>query len=195
MRGIKEIYSRISSWREADYSKDLWMNILLFYSFAIFGWCWEVMLHLIRDQSFVNRGIMIGPWLPIYGFGGIILYQTLHRLTKAPVLIFLLALIASTVLEYVSGWALEALFGVRWWDYSDHMVHLHGRVCLVGVFLFGIAGLLTVYLAVPVLTRCYRIINPKVRKIICLLISAAFLIDALYSFIHPHMGKGITGAL
>lgn len=45
--------------------------ILLFMTCAFLGWIWEVMLHLIQHGQFVNRGVLHGPWLPIYGFGGL----------------------------------------------------------------------------------------------------------------------------
>lgn len=43
--------------------------ILLFFSFCFIGWLWEVSLHLVSDGEFVNRGVLHGPWLPIYGMG------------------------------------------------------------------------------------------------------------------------------
>lgn len=41
--------------------------VLLFFLVSFFGWGWEVVLYLVREGRFVNRGILSGPWLPIYG--------------------------------------------------------------------------------------------------------------------------------
>lgn len=177
-----KLINKILSLKGENYRKDMVMNLLLFFSFSFAGWCWEVMLYLVRDRDFVNRGILIGPWLPIYGFGGLILYQLLIRLKKAPVIVFLLGLITCTALEYGASWILEVIFGKRWWDYSDHLVHLNGRVCLIGILCFGIAGLLIVYFLAPVLTRYYSKIPRKIQVLISLMLGIPFLIDVVYSF-------------
>ncbi len=44
--------------------------ILFFFTFSFAGWLWEVFLHVYLDHALVNRGVLYGPWLPIYGFGG-----------------------------------------------------------------------------------------------------------------------------
>ena len=43
--------------------------ILLFFIYAFIGWCIEVVAKIIDDRKFVNRGFLIGPILPIYGIG------------------------------------------------------------------------------------------------------------------------------
>ena len=66
---------RTSSLLHIDYDKNysLTSYILLFFTFSIIGWMWEVILHLVNNGVFVNRGTMHGPWLPIYGWGGLII--------------------------------------------------------------------------------------------------------------------------
>ena len=59
--------------------------ILMFFTFAFIGWFWEVLLHLVGEGKFVNRGTMYGPWLPIYGFGGILILIVLKPLRKKPI--------------------------------------------------------------------------------------------------------------
>ena len=105
--------------------------IILFLLFSFIGWAWEVGLCLILQQKFVNRGVLFGPWLPIYGTGGLFLYFLLYRLKKHPIVIFLLAVIICSALEYLAGYMLEQIWGVRWWDYSDYFMNLHGHICLL----------------------------------------------------------------
>ena len=53
--------------------------IVMFFAFCLVGWLWEVGLHLVKDHVFVNRGMMYGPWIPIYGFGGVFIIFFLNR--------------------------------------------------------------------------------------------------------------------
>ena len=58
--------------------------VLIFFTFSVIGWLWEVSLHLFGDGVFVNRGFFHGPWLPIYGTGGILVIVLLKRFAKKP---------------------------------------------------------------------------------------------------------------
>ena len=68
-----------------DYHRNytLMTYILLFFIFAFIGWIWEVGIHIVEDGVFVNRGTMFGPWLPIYGFGGV-RYHTAEAVHRPP---------------------------------------------------------------------------------------------------------------
>lgn len=57
---------------------------ILLYNFigltvAIGGWLWEVLLFFIKEQRFVNRGFLYGPYLPVYGTGAILLSMLFYR--------------------------------------------------------------------------------------------------------------------
>ena len=93
--------------------------IVIFFTFAIFGWLWEVSLHLIWDGVFVNRGALLGPWLPIYGFGGIFVLTFLNRFRENPLREMCSIILLSALLEYFTSLFLEKTNnGLRWWDYS-----------------------------------------------------------------------------
>ena len=40
-----------------------------------------------------------------------------------------MAVLVTTILEYVGSWVLETLFDMKWWDYSDYKLNINGRVC------------------------------------------------------------------
>ena len=54
-------------------------NYITFCIYALIGWIYEVTLILIREHIFENRGVLFGPFLPIYGFGGLILLLLLKK--------------------------------------------------------------------------------------------------------------------
>lgn len=166
--------------------------VLLFFLLSAAGWLWEVLLYFVTEQTFVNRGVYHGPYLPIYGVGGILLYLLLHRLRKRPVFVFLYASLICLSVEYFASWFLEKLWKVRWWDYSNHVLHINGRICLLGGIFFGMGGTLLVCWALPYYEKLFRLLPAKKRIVLCLLLVAIFTADAAYAAVQPNIGYGIT---
>lgn len=166
--------------------------VWLFFLLSVFGWLWEGFLYLFKDDTYVNRGFLTGPWLPIYGMGGIMLEILFHRWRDRPFMIFVSSMVLCTVLEYAAGWYLELTWGVKWWDYSEMSMNLHGRICLLSSLLFGLGGMLLVWVISPLFYTLYRKIPSRVRIGLGLLAICAFAADAAYSAIIPHAGAGIT---
>lgn len=166
--------------------------VLLFFLLAFIGWIWEVALSFVTEHAFVNRGVYKGPYLPIYGAGGILLYLFLHRLKKRPVIVFFCSLAICSALEYFTGWFLEALWGIRWWDYSGHFMNINGRICLLGAVVFGIGGTGLICLLLPVYNRLYIKMPKKLRAVLMVIFIFVFVADAAYGAIRPNIGEGIS---
>lgn len=178
-----------------DTNKNYSLNsyILLFFTFSFIGWVWEVMLHLVIDGVFVNRGTMFWPWLPIYGFGGVFILFLLKRFREKPTLLFITAFILCGIIEYSTAWYLEAFKHLKYWDYSGYFLNLHGRICLEGLIVFALGGCVATYIVAPLLDNLYSKINLNINKIICIILIMFFMIDFSYStFVKPNTGKGIT---
>lgn len=166
--------------------------VWLFFLLSIFGWLWEGFLYIIKDDVYVNRGFLTGPWLPIYGAGGIMLELLFHRWRDRPIMTFISSMILCTLLEYLAGWYLELTWEVKWWDYSGMPLNLHGRICLVSSLLFGLGGMLLVWVINPLFYLLYGKIPGRVRIALAMSAVAIFAADAAYSAIVPHAGIGIT---
>lgn len=166
--------------------------ILLFFLVSFLGWIWEVCLYLVKEGKFVNRGILTGPWLPIYGMGALFLYFLLKRWKKRPVAVFLISMIVCSVLEYASGCLLEKMWGVKWWDYSDMPLNLNGHICILSSIMFGVGGMILIYFLMPLYKKIYQKSSAKARTTIGLLLLLIFIIDAAYSADFPNAGNGIT---
>ncbi len=167
--------------------------ILFFFTFSFVGWIWEVLLHIVDDGVFVNRGTMYGPWLPIYGFGGVAILFLLKRFRKHPLQMFLASFLLCGILEYGTAWFLETFQHLKYWDYSGYFLNLHGRVCLEGLLVFGLGGCGFTYLFAPLLDHAYSKIKPGTRRNLCAVLLVIFLLDAMYaSFVKPNSGEGIT---
>ena len=172
--------------REFDY------YALLFFLLAFIGWVWEVLLYLCTAHAFINRGVYRGPYLPIYGVGGLLLVFLFRKLRRKPLRVFFLSAGLCSVLEYFTSWFLEALWGIRWWDYSGHFLNLNGRICLVGAMVFGLGGTALVCLILPLYDRIYERIARKWRVAACLFLLLVFIVDATYCAVRPNTGWGIS---
>ncbi len=167
--------------------------ILIFFILSFVGWLWEVTLHLVGDGVFVNRGVLHGPILPIYGIGCIMILVFLYRFRKNPWKLFLLSNILCGVLEYCASFILEKVMnGTKWWDYTGYFLNINGRICLEGLLIFGLGGVAVVYFIIPILDNYIRKINSKYLVILCIAFTSLYIIDLIYSKHYPNTGKGIT---
>lgn len=129
------------------YQPVVWM--LIFYVYCFLGWCFETAVVSIQQRRFVNRGFIRGPMLPLYGTGAVVILFVALPLRAHPVLLFICGMIAATLLEYVTGWAMETLFKVKYWDYSTHKLQYKGRICMQSSLAWGALSLLLVRLIHP----------------------------------------------
>lgn len=191
----KEAESR--KWLTTNFNKkySLTSYILLFFATAIIGCIWETSFHLFRYGSFVKRGVLNGPWLPIYGWGLISLLFFLRKERNHPFKTFLFSIVICGLIEYSTSWYLETFKHARWWDYDGYFLNIHGRVCLEGLLAFGIAGTAFIYFAAPLLDNLFSKINPKIKVMICIILSLLYITDSIYSVKHPNTGLGVNTVL
>lgn len=167
--------------------------ILVFFVFSMVGWAWEVGLHLLEHGTFVNRGVLHGPWLPIYGTGGVLTLVALYRARRKPALEFVLTMALCGVVEYLTAYYLELTHdGARWWDYGGYFLNLHGRICAEGLLVFGLGGMAAVYAIAPQLDNLFRRMNRRALAALCAVLLALFAVDEVYSSANPNTGAGIT---
>lgn len=167
--------------------------VLMFFIFAFIGWTWEVMLHLISDGVFVNRGVLHGPWLPIYGSGGVLIIILLFKFRKNPACLFTLTVVLCGLVEYFTSYYLEVAHNrQKWWDYSGYFLNLNGRICAEGLLVFGLGGLAIVYIVAPLIDDYLKKINSKLLISLSIVLICLFAIDQVYSKKFPNTGKGIT---
>lgn len=186
---------------EFHHEYDLVSLILLFFVFSIAGWCWEVLLFLFRDGKFVNRGTLYGPWLPIYGVGCtlfIILLQIggeknhFSKIANKPFLTFIAIAVVASIVEYFSSFWLEAMTGMKYWNYDGIFMNLNGRICLEGAIFFGLGGSFCLYIVAPFIHKKISKVPQSRKIIVCLILIALMLLDKSITLVYPHQGEGIT---
>ena len=175
--------------------------MIYFICFAFIGWLYEVILFIIEDHILVNRGSLYGPWLPIYGFGGIIIYYLFYHLKNKPVkikginirplLLFIYITLTAVSVELISTYICDAI-KTDWqelWFYGDKFMNFQGRIALVPGLKFGLIGLLGIYVIVPLIDKI-KSINKKPVIFITYLIIALFVIDFI---LHLFIGSTYVG--
>ena len=167
--------------------------ILMFFIFSNFGWTWELLYYFLMKGKLINRGVLHGPWLPIYGVGGLIVLTLLTRVRKRPFVFFVSAITLCGTVEYFTGWYLEVMFGAEWWNYDGYFLNLNGRICAEGLFVFGVCALAFIYVLAPLLDNLIRKINRKVLLTLAVALLSLIMVDCVYSYIVPNTGYGITG--
>ena len=160
------------------------MNIISMYFFyfsvySFLGWICETTYCAIIDKKYVNRGFLKGPVCPIYGVGAIIVIVTLTPVADNILLLFLCGMIFTSILEYLTGFLLEVIFNLKWWDYSNYKFNIKGRVCLLNSILFGVLSVITVKIINPAITKTIESIPDNISIFICILLGTVFMVDTV----------------
>ncbi|MCM1087170.1 MAG: hypothetical protein NC419_03370 [Muribaculaceae bacterium] len=116
--------------------------LFIFYLYCFLGWCFESAYVSVKDGHFINRGFLRGPFLPLYGSGAVMMFVVSMPFQQHVLLTYVAGCIGATALEYVTGIAMEALFNVRYWDYSDKKFNFQGRICLSSTIAWGFLTIL-----------------------------------------------------
>ena len=157
------------------------LYFLLFLIYSFMGWCMEVCVSLVTIKKFINRGFLIGPYCPIYGWGAILITLLLSYFTDKPILLFFMAILICGTLEYLTSFFMEKIYHLRWWDYSNKKFNINGRVCLDTIIPFGILGTTIMYVTNPFFLDKLNMIPNNTLNIIFYILFAIFTIDGIIS--------------
>lgn len=160
----------------------------LCYLFLIFllgcfvGWVYEEIFYWFTEGLLRNRGLLYGPWLPIYGIGALGIYA-LKPIKKQPILLLTLCIVITGAVEYIIGFAGIHLFGMRLWDYRGLFLNINGIICFRSVVSFGIMGLAFHYVLEPMGERLYAKTPAVIIKTFCFMLVVLLFIDCIMSFL------------
>lgn len=155
---------------------------LLFFTYAILGWIMEVVLKLITEREFINRGFLIGPYCPIYGYGVLLITFLLRRYQNDILATFIFSILICGILEYFTSYFMEKIFHARWWDYSNKKFNINGRICLETLVPFGILGCSIVYVTNPAILNIINSIPDLLLHIISSILLVCYIADNIISF-------------
>ena len=164
-----------------------------FFVYSYCGWLYEVAWFLIYKHKFVNRGFFYGPFLPIYGIGGILILLLLRKINKnylnrkkkyyKIIINFIIIIVLSTVLEYVGHYILDEYFNVVLWNYKNNKFNIDGRICLETSLKFGLYGTLFFAYVQPFLEILYKSISNRIKDLVFSIVLFIFIIDLIFKVI------------
>ena len=157
----------------------IYYSILYFFVYGFLGWCTEVIFAAFKQHRFVNRGFLNGPICPIYGVGVTLVIACLEAFQSNLLLLYISSVILVTVLEGVTGWAMDKLFHNKWWDYSKLPFNIGGYVCLLFSLIWGVACVFIVYFVHPLIHQVLSLIPHTAGIALIAILSIALLSDMI----------------
>lgn len=162
----------------------IWYEWLFFFFFYCFvGWVWESCYVSCKQRRWVNRGFLRIPMLPIYGSGAVLMLFVTIPCGDDLILQFFAGAISATILELFTGWAMESMFKVKYWDYSNQHIQFRGYICLSSTIAWGVFTLLLTQLVHPLVEKLVveRIPDPA-KVALDIVVGIIFIVDTIYSF-------------
>lgn len=153
---------------------------LIFLTGCLVGWIYEEVFYWITEGLLRNRGILYGPWLPIYGIGALVIYA-MKPMKKHPALLFFLCALVAGIVEYMIGYIGIRCFGMRLWDYRGLFLNIDGIICFRSVASFAVMGLVFHYLLESTAARMIQKLPAKTVRTVCLVLLLVFISDCILS--------------
>lgn len=123
-----------------------WYELLfLFFIFCNIGWVIESSIESLYRRRFINRGFLNGPYIPIYGFGGMTILICCMPFQHNGFLVYIVGVLSCTALEFFVGWVMETIFQKQFWDYSMLKFTYKNRISLIPSLFWGLLSLFLVY--------------------------------------------------
>lgn len=136
-----------------DLKTKICIFVFIFFIGTIIGWIYEEIFYYIFEGTLEKRGFLYGPYLPVYGFGAVFICLFLKRFKKNPLIVFLLTMLITGILEYITGYILWEVYHKMWWTYEGLFLNIGNYVCLRSVLTFAVAGLALIYLIEPYILK------------------------------------------
>lgn len=163
------------------------MLIIFFFIYAIIGWILETIYCVYELGHFQKRGFLFGPLCPIYGYGAIILLVALHPFNKNKFTLFISSAIIFSVFEYLVGYGLDALFSMKFWDYTNDFLNINGRITLWFSIIWGVFGVLFLHYIHPIIEKftdkCMNKLNNILQHFILYFVIIIYIADTVFSTI------------
>lgn len=155
---------------------------------SVMGWMYEMLFYRIDSGGkWVKRGHGIGPWLPIYGFGGLFMLLACWGMRDNPLLVLVTSGTLAFVLEFATGYVLYHCFdGLRLWDYNVEIWNwgnIGGYVCLRSILLFAFAGLVLVSWVVPLIAQVIQLMGEQTALIAAAIVGIIYTADIIQGYL------------
>lgn len=153
---------------------------VVIYSFL--GWCLEILFAAVSKRKFMNRGLLNGPFCPLYGSIMVFVLIFFQGLKGSPVFLWIACTATVGIMEFGAGAVMEKIFKRKWWDYSKYKYNVGGYVSIPFTLLWGVAALLAVLFLQPCLAALIRWLPSLTGHIILIGLGVIILCDMIVTF-------------
>lgn len=175
--------------KDLNTKQKITLMCLLIIITGIFGWLYEFIFYFFNSgmKTFYMRGGNFLPWINIYAIGAFLIILLTYKRKNHPFQVFLISIISTGILEYLSGYILYGKLGwTKCWDYNTEILNfgnIGGYVCLRSVLIFGLSGLLLIYCIIPNLIKLVKSKYINTIMIISIILCSIFLLDEVYNLV------------
>lgn len=166
---------------------------LRFMIFSVFGWVYELLVFRFElGYGYLNRGFLFGSYLPIYGFGGLLMLWAMMKLKNkrmevygvsvTPLICYVVAVLVATGAELLTSYLMEWAIGEWLWDYTNDIPNFQGRIALKSSLRFGMIGIIGLYWLYPMLFKYAAEAerkHPKAYYALCIVLLLIFMADVV----------------
>lgn len=154
-----------------------------FLIFSVLGLIIETVYCYVTSGVLESRkGLIWGPFCPVYGVCGAFLIFVLDRLNyKSVIKLFIAGFVLGSIGEYILSYGLEAVYSMRFWNYEYLEFNLNGRISLIFSIYWGVLSVLLIKFVKPIIDKLINKIKPHTRNIIELGIFIFLCIDCLFT--------------
>lgn len=156
----------------------LWRIVAYFIIYSVVGFIIETIFGILTKGVLESRkSFLYGPFCSIYGLGAVLMILPLQRFKKNNYTLFAAGFVIGSIIEYLVSLIGELIFHIKWWDYSDQILNLNGRIC-VQFSLFW--GLLAIYLMSDINKRVDKLIDFLKKKISMGILKTAVILVSIF---------------
>ena len=170
-----------------------WYRLLfLFFIFCNIGWVIESSIESLYRRRFINRGFLNGPYIPIYGFGGMTILICCMPFQHNGFLVYIVGVLSCTALEFFVGWVMETIFQKQFWDYSMLKFTYKNRISLIPSLFWGLLSLFLVYVLYAPVDKLANFVSAEFAMIYDLIFAVVMLEDIDISIHYKEYLKKFT---
>ena len=137
----------------------IWKILVYFIVYSVIGFLMETFYAIATEGILESRKSFIyGPFCIVYGLAAIVLIFSLNKYKTNKLKLFIYGMILGAIIEYYSSYIGEVFLHVKWWDYSNMLLNIHGRTCLFYTISWGILSIILI-----------KFVNPNTDKFISVL--------------------------
>ena len=176
--------------------KKLRNYFIYFFVYAVIGWLYELFIFYYHGEGWINRGFLYGPYLPVYGFGMLLLIASLKFIMKKKfkmgkiiniILVLIGVFLIATLTEYIAHYILDTFFSIKLWDYTNQPLNINGRVCFNASRNFAIGGTFLLYCINPLIDKFIKKTKDKKLNKISLTLFIIIIIDLVVTIFTKYM--------